>query len=61
MYRLSRNIKRPIKEKTSYKKAKEKIGSDEPIKSRSFEIIDDNDKTINKFRKDIYKSFARLY
>lgn len=61
MYRLSRNIKRPKKEKMSYKKAKEKIGSDEPIKSRSFELIDESDKIINKFRKDIYKSFARLY
>lgn len=61
MYRLSRNIKRPKKEKMSYKKAKEKIGSDEPIKSRSFELIDDNAKIINKIRKDIYKSFACLY
>ena len=40
LYRISKGIKKPIKEVMSYKKAKEKIGNLIPTYSSSYNIID---------------------
>lgn len=44
LYRISRGIKKPIKEYMSYKKAKEKVGSAQPTYTSSIVLSDiDND------------------
>ena len=42
LYRISRGIKKPIKEYMSYKKAKEKVGCAKPTYTSSFCLIDDD-------------------
>lgn len=42
LYRISRGIKKPVKEYMSYKKAKEKVGSAQPTYTSSL-MVNDND------------------
>ena len=47
LYRISRGIKKPIKEYMSYKKAKEKVGSAQPTYTSSICLTDIDNKFSN--------------
>lgn len=54
LYRISRGIKKPVKEYMSYKMAKEKVGSNQPTYSSAI-MISDNDNNFTNII--VYESY----